>query len=137
MKPDESFSEIGAILRSRKPQVVPPTGMEARILRALAAGPRRTVAPRWPWLALPPAFAAAALGIFWHPTGGDSTTASRAAAPAVVTGASPLQSVLGRSWSQQIHFTTPLDSESLALAHDARRASDFLIDCLPSLDLDR
>lgn len=137
MKPDESFPEIGAMLRSRKPLASPPPGMEARILRALAAGPRKTAAPRWPWLALPPAFAAAALGIFWHPTGEDSTTASRAAAPAVVAGASPLQSVLGPSWSQPIHFTTPLDSESLALAQDARRASDFLIDCLPSLDLSR
>jgi hypothetical protein len=139
MKLDESFPEIGALLRTRQPQVAPPKGMEARILRALAAGPRRSAAPRWPWLALPPAFAAAALGIFWHPTSGEIVT-SAAPANGTVAGASPLQSVLGPSWSQPMSslpkFTTPLESESLALAHDARRAGDFLIGCLPSLNLD-
>lgn len=140
MKTDESFPEIDAMLRSRTPLVAPPPGIEARILRAITAGPRKTAAPRWPWLALPPAFAAAALGIFWHPAGGEIAGPSAPEA-GKVAGTSPLQTVRGPSWPQPIPFppafSTPLESESLALAQDARRASDFLIDCLPSLDLSR
>lgn len=58
MKPDESFQEIGKLLRSQKPEVLPAPGLEQRILRALDRHQRPAPRPRWPWLLLPPASAA-------------------------------------------------------------------------------
>ncbi|RYD21170.1 MAG: hypothetical protein EOP88_12420, partial [Verrucomicrobiaceae bacterium] len=61
MIPEESHDEIGELLRSNKPQVTTPPGLETRILRSLEAPAKSPAGRFWPWLLLPPAVASVVL----------------------------------------------------------------------------
>lgn len=121
MKHDDVHDEIGALLRSHKPRLDASPGLETRILRELDRRQQPTPARRWPWFALPPAFAAIIL-VAWQQvqkpaTGAPETVSHDAPKPEEVP------SIVERN---------PLKQESLALGRDARRAGRFLIDSLPS-----
>lgn len=128
MKNDHSFPDIGDLLRSRKPETPVPPGLEQRILRTLdqraRPQPKRRV---WPWLLLPPAFAAVILLLLSQKPDRTATPPPRAAqAIAVpVPDSTPILS-LARAGN-------PLDAETSALARDVKRAGGFLIDCMPSI----
>lgn len=120
MKNDDSDREIGDLLRSRKPSAEPSPFLEDRILLALERHRRPAPRRRWPWLLVPPAFAALALLL------------SRPPAPRQeISRTTPLAPV--EPAIRLADFTNPLEQETLALNRDARRAGDFLLDCLPSL----
>ena len=129
MKSDPSFPEIGDLLRAHKPEAETPLGMEARILRAIRdhQQPPASRVVWWPWLAIPTAMAVAALFLrapSVAPDGIAETTAP--AADIIETPEFPT------FMSAATTAARPLQTESLALAHDARRMGNFLIDCLPS-----
>ena len=123
MKRSDDFSEIGEWLRSHKPEISPPPGLEARIQRALGSENRsqKHHRPFWMWFALPPAFAC--LVFFLLPKKPES-------APVVDTAQKNPQTTPAETI---ITTTDPLLAESKALGHDLQRASGFLIHCLPSI----
>ena len=123
MKPDESFQEIGELLRSQKSEVLPAPGLEQRILRALDRHQRPAPRPRWPWLLLPPASAALTF-LLWQRPAATSPEIVRTPQPVAV----PTETVISLA-----DLGNPLSAESAALSRDAKRAGDFLINCLPSL----
>lgn len=123
MKPDESFQEIGELLRSQKSEVLPAPGLEQRILHALDRHQRPAPRPWRPWLFLPPAFAALALLLWQRPA---STSPEIVHTPPPVV--APTETVISLA-----DLGNPLSVESAALSRDAKRAGDFLINCLPSL----
>jgi hypothetical protein len=120
MKSHEPYDEIGELLRSHKPRIAPPPGLEARILRSLAPREPSLISRFWPWLLLPPAMAMGLLLLrptYQRPS---PTTHVNTQPPALA--APPIYP----------DYINPLESESLALERDARRAGRFLIECLPS-----
>jgi hypothetical protein len=119
MKPQDPLRDLDELLRVPVPRAVPPPGLESKILRALRENRRPARTRWWPWLALPPALAAAAF--LWKPP-----------QPAQIAAAPPAASPL--LFPNAISTADPLQSESFALAQDARRAGDFLVGCLPSLE---
>jgi hypothetical protein len=119
--PRDSYSEIGELLRSHKPDPRPGPGLEARIMQSLRPVEPAATSRFWPWLLLPPAVAAGMVLMWPQPAPLPAVTQQVPAPP--VAAAPP--AVLGDN---------PLERESLALRNDARRASRFLIDCLPGLD---
>jgi hypothetical protein len=121
MNPEEPHDEIGEMLRSSKPRVIPPAGLEARILRSLESRERPQPRRFWPWLLLPPAMAAVVLMI--RPASSDRPPVARIEPPVTVAAAK----VKSARWKN------PLESESLAFQHDMRRAGNFLIHCLPTV----
>lgn len=124
MKPREPYHEIGELLRAHKPDPQPSPGLESRIVRALGEPERpRNVHRVWPWFLLPPAVAAAIVVMWPEPV-------SRP--PLVRTGPASV-TIQENSAATAILARNPLEEEKLALENDARRASRFLIDCLPSL----
>lgn len=123
MKPREPHHEIGELLRAHKPDPQPSPGLESRIVHALGEPERpRNVHRVWPWFLLPPAVAAAIV-VMWPEPVSRLPLAQSGPAP-VATEENPAAVILARN---------PLEQEKLALENDARRASRFLIDCLPSL----
>lgn len=124
MKPPEPYHEIGELLRAHKPDPQPTPGLESRIVRALGEPERpQNVHRVWPWFLLPPAVAAAIVVMWPEPV---------ARAPLVRTEPAPV-AAQEDSAATAILASNPLEQEKLALENDARRASRFLIDCLPSL----
>jgi hypothetical protein len=123
MKSREPHDEIGDLLRAHKPDPQPSPGLEARIIRSLGEPEPAKAVRVWPWFLLPPA-AAAAIVLMWpDPTAVPAISASD---PAPVPTDQRVESPL-------MVATNPLEREKRALENDARRASRFLIDCLPSL----
>ena len=124
MKPREPYHEIGELLRAHKPDPQPSPGLESRIVRALGEPERpRNVHRVWPWFLLPPAVAAAIVVMWPEPVSRPPLVRTE---PASVT-------TQENSAATAILARNPLEEEKLALENDARRASRFLIDCLPSL----
>lgn len=124
MKPREPYHEIGELLRAHKPDPQPSPGLEARIVRALGEPERpQNVHRVWPWFLLPPAVAAAIV-MMWPEPVARPPLAHSGPAPVTIQEDSTAAAILARN---------PLEQEKLALENDARRASRFLIDCLPSL----
>jgi hypothetical protein len=74
----------------------------------------------WPWFLLPPAVAAGIVLMWPQPV-----------AIPVVTRQDPPPADTGRT--PEIFGRNPMEQESIAIQNDARRASRFLIDCLPGL----
>jgi hypothetical protein len=126
MKHDDAHDEIGAMLRSHKPEPVPSPGLEARILRELDRRQRPTPARPWLWFALPTAFAAIVVAMW--PQAETPKTGSAGAG----LSATPGESIPESKAPSSIVDDNPLKQESLALSRDARRAGRFLIDCMPS-----
>ncbi len=123
MKIEDSFVEIGELLRSQKPGIEHSPGLEQRILRAITQTQPPPQARRWIWLALPVAFAAIVI-LFWKIPEANRPEISRHDPPA----APPVSTSIT---FPEMH--NPLDSERNALSRDVKRAGNFLIDCLPSL----
>lgn len=121
MNPEEPHDEIGEMLRSSKPQVIPPPGLEARILRSLEPRERKPAIRLWPWLLLPPAMAAVVLMLRTAPP--DRPPVARIDPPVKIT----------MPGKEPVRWKNPLETESLALQRDVRRAGNFLITCLPAL----
>ena len=123
MKSREPHDEIGDLLRAHKPDPRPSAGLEARIIRSLGEPESAKVSRVWPWFLLPPAVAAAIVLMWPDP-----------AAVPVVTGTDPAPAQTNQRVEAPVTVSSnPLEREKLALENDARRASRFLIDCLPSL----
>jgi hypothetical protein len=122
MKRSDDFPEIGDWLRSHKPEITTPPGLEAGILRSLDPEIRtqKHRRPVWMWFALPPAFAC--LVLFLLPNKPESTS---------VVDAAPMNSKTTPA-EMIITTTDPLLAESKALGYDLERAGGFLIHCLPS-----
>jgi hypothetical protein len=123
MKPEESHHEIGEHLRSQKPDIATPPGLEQRILQALDRHQRPAPRPWWPWLLLPPAFAALSL-LLWPRPAAPVPEIAREPLPV----AAPIEPAISLAG-----LGNPLSAETTALSRDARRAGNFLIDCLPSI----
>jgi hypothetical protein len=123
MKHHEPYDGIGDLLRSEKPQVVPPRGLETRILSSLESREHSRICRIWPWLIFPPA-AAIGLLLLFQPF-------DRKSSP--VTGIDMPRSEAMASRLPSVRFENPFERESLALRRDAQRAGRFLIHCLPSL----
>ena len=124
MKPREPYHEIGELLRAHKPDPQPSPGLESRIVRALGEPERpQNVHRVWPWFLLPPAVAAAIVVMWPEPV---------ARPPLAHSGPAPLTTEENPA-AAATPARNPLEQEKLALENDARRASRFLIDCLPSL----
>lgn len=124
MKPPEPHHEIGELLRAHKPDPQPSPGLESRIVRALGEPERPQNGHRvWPWFLLPPAVAAAIV-VMWPEPVSRAPLVRTEPAPVTTEEDSAATAILARN---------PLEQEKLALENDARRASRFLIDCLPSL----
>ena len=123
MNPEDSHDEIGKLLRSTKPRVTPPPGLEARILHSLEPRKPKPVIRFWPWLLLPPATAAVVLML--RPTSGETK------APGART--LPTPPLLVKPGPASIRWKNPLETESLALQRDLQRAERFLVSCLPVL----
>lgn len=124
MKREDSFQEIADLLRSQTPDPLPPPGLESRILRALENQQRTKPTLWWPWLLLPPAFAAL---LIMMPRPADPPPA----APIAKTSFD--ESTPAEPTIYQMLAANPLKSETSTLGRDAERAGDFLIDCLPSI----
>ena len=123
MKSREPHDEIGDLLRAHKPDPRPSPGLEARIIRSLGEPEPAKVSRVWPWFLLPPAVAAAIVLMWPDP-----------AAVPVVTGTDPAPAQTNQRVEPPVTVSSnPLVREKLALENDARRASRFLIECLPSL----
>ena len=123
MKSREPHDEIGDLLRAHKPDPRPSPGLEARIIRSLGEPEPAKVSRVWPWFLLPPAVAAAIVLMWPDP-----------AAVPVVTGTDPAPAQTNHRVAAPVTVSSnPLEREKLALENDARRASRFLIECLPSL----
>lgn len=128
MKRDDPFQDIADLLRSQKPDPVPSPGLESRILRALDQHQQPAPKRWWPWLLLPPAFAAAALMLAIRPPSpGNNISVSGAPAPEIPLVEPDVSRMMAGN---------PLNSETITLGRDAERAGDFLINCLPSLHSD-
>lgn len=128
MKPDPSFAEIDALLRSRQPDEPPvPPGLEARILAALNTRPPPVARRWWPWLVLPPAFAAAILLLKPSPETPETPDRRTANDPTAPKLQSP------PATAPLADLRDPLTAETKALGRDAQRAGSFLIDCLPAI----
>lgn len=127
MKHDDDHNEIGAMLRSHKPEPAVPAGLEARILRELDRRQRTAPSRRWVWFAPPAAFAAVVvvMSSLQAPKPGEGT-------PETVSNAVRPDSTPEEDKGSAIVEVNPLKRESVALTRDARRAGRFLIDCLPS-----
>lgn len=123
MKSREPHDEIGDLLRAHKPDPRPSPGLELRIIRSLGEPEPAKVSRGWPWFLLPPAVAAAIVLMWPDP-----------AAVPVVTGTDPAPAQTNHRVAAPVTVSSnPLEREKLALENDARRASRFLIECLPSL----
>lgn len=123
MKSREPHDEIGDLLRAHKPAPRPSPGLEGRIIRSLGEPEPAKVSRVWPWFLLPPAVAAAIVLMWPDP-----------AAVPVATGTDPAPAQTNHRVAAPVTVSSnPLEREKLALENDARRASRFLIDCLPSL----
>jgi hypothetical protein len=135
MKSDKSFDEIGDLLRSQKPDLPTPSGLETRILNALDQRQRPAPKSWWPWLLLPPALAALVLLMWPIPSPPHSETTAR---QAPITSIPTPDSETDPAGSNEPGITLadvgdPLTAESDALGRDVQRAGDFLINCLPSV----
>lgn len=121
MKHHDAHDEIGALLRSQKPGIEIPAGLEGKILRELDRRQRPAPAKRWLWFAMPAAMATALVVLSSKPE---------------IKPAEPnphvVQQNTGKEEADPATEANPLKRESLALTRDARRAGRFLIDCLPS-----
>lgn len=125
MKQDETFQEIDDLLRSQQPDPFPSPGLEFRILRAVDQQQHRASKRWWPWLALPPALAAAILMLAHRsPVQENSTPVIQA----IVSVEPPVEPILS-----QMMAGNPLKDETHSLGRDAERAGNFLINCLPSI----
>jgi hypothetical protein len=134
MKPEESFPEIGQLLRSHKPDTPVAPDLEARILRAVNQRVRPPAKRRlWPCFALPPAFAAVALVLLNRPPSPAPTLAGdhrgTPTPPQVIPAADPAPDAI----VSLVESANPLLGETAALSRDAKRVSGFLMDCLPSV----
>lgn len=118
--PREPYHEIGELLRSHKPDPQPSPGLETRIVQSLRTPKPATTGRIWPWFLLPPTVAAGFV-LMWPQPRPQLEVTRHALPPAAANG------VPGRLENN------PLERESQALRKDARRASRFLIDCLPGL----
>lgn len=134
MKPEESFPEIGRLLRSHKPGNPVAPDLEERILRAVnqRVGPpaKRRL---WPWFALPPAFAAVALVLLNQPPSPAPALTRELSGtptpPQLIPDAEPAPDAI----VSLVESANPLLGETAALSRDAKRVSGFLMDCLPSV----
>ena len=123
MRSREPRDEIGEVLRAHKPAPRPSAGLEARIIRSLGEPEPAKVGRVWPWFLLPPAVAAAIVLMWPDPV----------AVPGIA-GTDPAPAQTDQRVEAPVTVASnPLEREKLALENDARRASRFLIDCLPSL----
>lgn len=130
---DDSFEEIGTLLRSsHAPAVGPSPGLEGKILRELEARRRHTSAWRWSWLIVPATAIAAVVVLLSNP---QPAAAKRTAQPqlGVVKVSLPVIPVGPAEAAHGIFQNNPLRDETLALQRDANRAEDFLFECLPTV----
>lgn len=114
----ESHPEIAGLLRSCKPDPRPSPGLESRIMQSLQNPRSQRPGPVWPWFLLPPAVAAG-IALMWPQPAAPSSLSRHVPAPPAPV---PAAGITDRN---------PLELETLALRTDVRRASHFLIDCLP------
>lgn len=125
MKYDESFPEIGNMLRTHKTEAFTPPGLETRILHALEQRKPTTRKSWWPWFVLPPAIAAITF-VASHMAIGDKENAPPVSnQPPTAAPDEPAVSL--------VDADNPLNDESIALGRDMQRAGDFLMDCMPSI----
>lgn len=131
MKSDDSFPEVSALLRSAKPEAVSSPGLEKRILRALdeADSPTEAIA-WWRWLLVPPAAAAVALLLWPQAPNPGHPQVANVRPPVLPATKSPVD-------LSKLVAMNPLHTETVALAKDAERAGNFLVNALPSLGEDR
>ncbi|RYD30428.1 MAG: hypothetical protein EOP87_16680 [Verrucomicrobiaceae bacterium] len=125
MNPEDSHHEIETLLRANRPQVHAPPGLEARILRSLEEPEPSWMSRFWPWLLLPPAVAMSAT-LLLQPS-------QRKEIPPVTRHNPPPVEIVEQPVSPIARWKNPLETESLALQRDMRRASQFLINSLPAL----
>lgn len=130
MKPEETHTEIGDLLRSRKPETGVPPGLEGRILRAVAQEKHRPSPVRWwRWPLVPPAVAL--LMVVFAPREEEDGKKQATARPEPP----PARMEPDDGWTTAAMDTmNPLERESQALKRDAERAGRFLMDCLPSVN---
>lgn len=114
----ESHPEIAGLLRSCKPDPRPSPGLESRIMQSLQDNRTQSPGRLWPWFLLPPAVAAG-IALMWPQPAPPSSLSRHVPAPPAPV---PAAGIADRN---------PLELEALALRTDVRRASHFLIDCLP------
>ena len=130
MKDHEPHREIEDLLRADKPRVIPPPDLEARILSAIVSGERSRKHRFWSWLLLP---AAAAIGIMMlrpvHQPPAAPVTRIEPPHPTVEVKETVVET------KPAPLFENPLEREAIALRRDAKRAGHFLVNCLPSLDI--
>lgn len=130
MKSEDPYTEIGDLLRSRKPEAGAPPGLEGRILRAIGQEKhRRLPAHWWRWLLLPPA--AALLLVIASPQKKEDPK------PGIAGGHDPVRMtppVIEDQATAAVGTMNPLERESQALKRDAERAGRFLLDCLPTVN---
>lgn len=133
MKPEETHTEIGDLLRSRKPEIATPPGLEGRILREIGQQKHRPSPIHWwRWFLIPPA--AALLMVVFSPKDDDARGTK------VITRLDPLPpESTDKTAPENTQAMTatdtvnPLERESQALKRDAERAGKFLLECLPSV----
>jgi hypothetical protein len=134
LKPEDSFPEIGRILRSHKPDPPVAPDLEARILRAVNQRVRPPVKRRlWPWFALPPAFAAVALVLLLNRPQSEAPATTRNPPAPPLPRVSPAAEAAPDAIVSLVESANPLLGETAALSRDAKRVSGFLMDCLPSV----
>lgn len=130
MKPDPSQSQVDDLLRSFKPPVQAPPGLESRILRAVQTCDNKIPGSRFRWwFLLPPACAALAAVIM-------VTRHIEPAHPSRPPAAQPTVAAAQDSPAAASFTSTPvnlLEAEADALARDLRRAGGFFIHCMPSV----
>lgn len=133
MKSEDPYTEIGDLLRSRKPETGAPPGLEGRILRAIGQEKHRRLPVHWwRWLLLPPA--AALLLVITSPQKKEDPK------PGIAGGhetpkTTPQVIAEGEDQATAAVATmNPLERESQALKRDAERAGRFLLDCLPTVN---
>ena len=125
MKREDPFQDIDDLLRSKQPDPLHSPGLESRILRALDQQQRPTPYRWWPWLALPPVLAAAAIMLDHRPPALENSTPL---AETTIPADPSVEPALSRMLAEN-----PLKNETRSLGRDVERAGGFLIDCLPSI----
>ena len=133
MKFDDDNTEIGDLLRSRKPEIAVPLGLEGRILRSVGQQKHRA-RPRywWRWLLVPPAVAL--LMVIFSPQGEEGTSPTTRLDPLQGKNEGRTTAPEDKTAIAAAESLNPLERESQALKRDAERTGRFLLNCLPSVN---
>ncbi|QJE97687.1 hypothetical protein [Luteolibacter luteus] len=132
MKPEDDYTEIGNLLRSRKPEVDVPPGLEGKVLRAIGQQKHRSKPlDWWRWLLVPPAVAL--LMVVFSPLAEEKTKHATRIDPAPTRNEEKTTEQETEKAVAAVDTMNPLERESQALKRDAERAGRFFLDCLPSV----